>query len=157
MRRATAIFSSGAVVIAVAVGGIQTLATTGQWHQARDLDEQLVAALAGTPQADVVMSADPGAVWYLSGHPGVVTPADSLPTVEETMRSYEVRWLILDRDNIMPALVPILAGEVHPAWLSRPLAEINTPAPGSEAAGEVMPQGAVYAVCLAPDDSRCAS
>jgi 4-amino-4-deoxy-L-arabinose transferase-like glycosyltransferase len=157
VRRATTIFSVGAVVIAIVAGGVQTLATTAQWHQARELDDQMVAALSGTPQSDVVMSADPGAVWYLSGHPGVVTPADSLPIVEETMRSYDVRWLILDRANIMPAFVPILTGEIHPAWLSRPVAVISGQPADSGAAGEAMPQGAVYAVCLTPGDARCAS
>jgi hypothetical protein len=157
VRQATTIFSAGAVAVAVAAGGVQTLATAGQWRDARTFDEQLVAALAGAPQSDVVMSADPGAVWYLSGHPGVVTPADSLATVEQAMRSYNVRWLILERDNIMPALEPILAGQLQPAWLSRPLAVIDTQSNSGVTGSEAGPRGAVYAVCLAPGDSRCAS
>jgi len=155
VRQATTIFGAGAVAIAVVAGGFQTLATAGHWHDARTFDDQLVAALADAPQTDVVMSADPGAIWYLSGHPGVVTPADSLPTVEQAMRSYNVRWLVLESDNIMPALEPVLAGQVQPAWLSRPVAVIGTRASNAQAPNAGAPRGAVYAVCLAPGDSRC--
>jgi len=157
VRQATTIFGAGAVAIAVVAGGVQTLATAGHWHDARTFDDQLVAALADAPQTDVVMSADPGAIWYLSGHPGVVTPADSLPTVEQAMRSYNVRWLVLESDNIMPALEPVLAGQVQPAWLSRPVAVIGTRASNAQAPNAGAPRGAVYAVCLAPGDSRCTS
>ena len=157
-RQASAVFSAGAVAIAVVAGAVQTFGTAGQWSAARDLQGQLVAALAGEPQDDVVMSADPGAVWYISGHPGVVTPADSLPIVEAVMRSYDVRWLILESDNIMPALAPVLSGELQPAWLSQPIALVGPdPATGIDSADPTTPRGAVYAVCLTPGDSRCNS
>lgn len=156
VRQATTIFSAGAVAVAIVAGGVQTFATTGQWQAARTFDDQLVSALAATPRTDVVMSADPGAIWYLSSHPGVVTPADSLPTVEQAMRSYNVRWLVLESDNIIPALEPILAGQVQPAWLSRPVAVVGAKSTSAEGSGGGAPHGAVYAVCLAPGDPRCA-
>ena len=43
-----------------------------------------------------------------SGHPGVVTPFDDLATIESAMRAYNVRWLVLERSQIVPALEPVL-------------------------------------------------
>jgi hypothetical protein len=96
------------------------------------------------------MSADAGAYYYLSGREGIVTPNDPLPVIEDTMRAYGVRWLVLERSAIVPALAPVLAGEMRPAWLSQPVATVPMrQQPGATAA-------AVYAVCLSEADARCA-
>ena len=34
------------------------------------------------------------------------------------MRAYDIRWLVLEQDAIVPALEPVLTGELRPAWLS---------------------------------------
>jgi 4-amino-4-deoxy-L-arabinose transferase-like glycosyltransferase len=142
VRRATVAFGYGLVVIAIVGAAQQTMSTVGQWSAARSVELELAAPLATTPVTDRVMSVDPGAYYYLTGHPGLVTPSDDLGTIESIAKLYGVRWLILERTDIMPALIPVLEGSVHPAWLSAPVAQ----APGA---------GAVYAVCLTPDDTRC--
>ena len=54
------------------------------------------------------------------GGPGIVTPDDPLPVVEEALRAYGIRWLVLERDHIMPALAAGARGHERPTWLSRP-------------------------------------
>ena len=66
------------------------------------------------------MSADAGAFRYLAGRAGIVTPDDPLPVIEEALRRYDIRWLVLERDHLVPALAPVLAGDVRPSWLSAP-------------------------------------
>ena len=146
VRRATVMFGYGAVIIALVGAAQQTMSTVGQWSAARSVELQLAAPLSAAPLSDRVMSADPGAYHYLTGHGGLVTPSDDLATIESVARLYDVRWLILERREIMPALVSVLEGSVHPAWLSAPVAVVS---------GPVAPAGAVYAVCLAADDPRC--
>jgi hypothetical protein len=148
VRRATVAFGYGAVILA-SIGALQqTVSTVGHWSEVRGLEVQLATALSTTPVTDRVMSADPGAYHYLTGHPGLVTPSDDLATIESVARLYDVRWLILERTDIVPALAPVLAGDVAPAWLSAPAAIASSAGP--------IPDGAVYAVCLAADDARCA-
>lgn len=146
VRRATVAFGYGAVMIAIVGAAQQTISTVGQWSAARSVELQLTVPLRTAPVTDRVMSIDPGAYHYLTGHPGLVTPSDDLATVESVARLYDVRWLVLERANIVPALVPVLEGSVHPAWLSLPVAVVT---------GPVAPAGAVYAVCLTADDPRC--
>ena len=38
------------------------------------------------------------------GAPGIVTPDDPLPVIEEALRRYDIRWLVLERDHLVPAL-----------------------------------------------------
>ena len=74
------------------------------------------------------------------------------------MRAYNVRWLVLEKAQIVPALQPILTGSLQPAWLSRPVAVVAGPPAALSTTGPVsspVPAGAVYAVCLTPTDTRC--
>jgi 4-amino-4-deoxy-L-arabinose transferase-like glycosyltransferase len=157
--RATRLFTTGAVVVAVMGAVIQTLTTVGHWRDARATQAELAAGLRDIPADDRIMSADAGAYHYLTGHPGIVTPNDPLPVVETAMRAYDVRWLVLERDSIVPALAPVLAGEVQPAWLSQPVAIVRAAGQSvasTAPAGQPVAEGAVYAVCLSPVDRRCA-
>jgi 4-amino-4-deoxy-L-arabinose transferase-like glycosyltransferase len=156
--RATRLFTSGAVVVAVMGAALQTLTTVGHWRAARETQAELAAGLRDIPAGDRIMSADAGAYYYLTGHPGIVTPNDPLPVVESAMRAYNVRWLILERGAIVPALAPVLAGEIQPAWLSQPVAVVRgvSRAVASTSPVAAVAQGAVYAVCLTPADTRCA-
>jgi hypothetical protein len=163
LPRATAMFTYGAVVVAMFAAAVQTVSTVTKWSQARSTQQELAISLGAVPAGDRVMSADPGAYHYLTGHPGLVTPNDPLATVEQTMRAYDVRWLILERSSIVPSLVPVLAGEVRPAWLSQPVAVVRGAGSAvATAAGAVgapvdpsTVSGAIYAVCLSPSDTRC--
>ncbi len=155
---ATRRFAYGAVAVALVGAVFQSFITIGDWSEARRVEAGLAAALSPAPSGDVVMSGDSGAYNYLSGHPGVISPNDDLMTIETAMRDYNVRWLVLEANSIVPALVPVLKGEVHPTWLSAPVALARDDAAASDASVSPMPdpsQGAVYAVCLTPYDTRC--
>ncbi len=120
-----------------------------------DAPSQLTAdAPSPGPASDRLMSPDPGAYWYRWGIAGIPTPYDSLGVVEQAAARYGVRWLILEQQYLVPSLEPVLAGTVHPAWLSKPLAVVP-PAPGATGPEAKLPQAALYAVCLSPGDSRC--
>lgn len=156
---ATRRFAFGALAVAL-VGAVgQSLITIGQWRAVREIESRLAAALASAPATDRVMSGDSGAYHYLSGHPGVISPNDDLATIESTLRAYDVRWLVLEAGTIVPALVPVLNGTAHPAWLSAPIAVVPTtvsaPVATTNPVTAATPAGAVYAVCLTVDDLRC--
>ena len=59
---------------------------------------------------DRVMSIDASGTRYWTGHGGVVLVNDPLDTIEEVARAYDIRWLVLDRDDAWPAVAPILDG-----------------------------------------------
>lgn len=148
VRRATPVFVYGAVAVALLGAALQSAATLGRWADNRTVQSQLAAAVvADAAPGDRVMSADAGAYRYLSGHPGIVTPNDPLPLIEQALRAYDVRWLVLERAQIVPALEPVLTGGARPAWLSAPVAVV-----GGDPA-----DGAVYAVCLELGDERCST
>lgn len=44
---------------------------------------------------DVVLYGDPASLWHLSANPGVAAPFDPYPVVEEVVRAYDVRWVIV--------------------------------------------------------------
>jgi hypothetical protein len=103
------------------------------------------------------MSPDAGAYRYQGGWSGIVTPDDPLAVIEKALRLYGVRWLALEGDHTVRALVPVLAGEVRPEWLSAPLVVV-APAEQSEPAdpdAADLPAAALFAVCLTPQDERC--
>ncbi len=160
VKAATAFFAYGALAIAVCGAALQTAGTVRHWHEVRDVQATLATELlAGAEPTDTFMSADAGAFHYLTGHPGIVTPNDPLPTIEAAMRAYDVRWLILESEQIVPALEPVLMGTARPAWLSAPVAVVpgvTSPVASAGATPAPIPLGAVYAVCLAHNDTRCA-
>jgi hypothetical protein len=147
--QATAVFTYGAVLIVFAGAAIQTLITTRNWADVRGVQQRLAAALASAAPTDRFMAADAGAYRYLSGHQGIVTPDNPLSVIEEALRAYDVRWLALESNSIVPALAPVLTGSERPAWLSAPVAV----APES---GFSLSRGALFAVCFSPADARCA-
>ncbi len=161
VERATRLFAAGAVAVAVIGAVVYSGATIGNWSAARTTQAQLAAALdanSAVLPTDVVMSADAGAFNYLTGHPGVVTPSDDMATIEQAMRDYNVRWLILERSQIVPALAPVLTGAARPDWLSQPVAIVQSTPLAVATTGPVpngVPAGAVFAVCLAASDVRC--
>jgi hypothetical protein len=104
------------------------------------------------------MSPDAGAYHFHGDWGGIVTPDDPLSTVEQALRLYDVRWLALEGAHITAGLRPVLAGDIHPTWLSEPLLEIP-PLPSREDEADVetvpLPRAALYAVCLEQADPRC--
>ncbi len=146
--RATEVFSYGAVVLIVLAAALQTTSTLRSWAQVRGVQANIARVLQATPAADRVMAADPGAYNFLADRQGVVTPNDPLSVIADTMRAYGIRWLILERASIVPALEPVLAGEIRPSWLSEPVSVV--PARQSDATA-----AAIYAVCMTDADTRC--
>jgi len=159
VQRATRNFT----VLAVAVGWIFALAgtwkVTSEWQADVDNRHALMQAHA-VPATDRLMSPDPGSYWYHWGLAGVLTPNDPLPVVEETLRRYDIRWLALERDHMLPSYEPLLRGAERPPWLSAPVAIVpdnGSAAPGAASgAAAGVPKAALYAVCLTPGDTRCA-
>jgi hypothetical protein len=151
------------VGVALAMSAAATVITIGAWDRERRPRTDILAALArNAGPADVVMSPDAGAYRYHGGWSGIVTPEDPLPVVEEALRLYGARWLVLEQDHITADLRPVLAGEVRPWWLSAPLISVPGKGPadsdevGPDEPAEMLPAAALYAVCLSAADERCA-
>ncbi|MEA2622358.1 MAG: 4-amino-4-deoxy-L-arabinose transferase [Chloroflexota bacterium] len=166
VQRASRVFGGMAVAVAMVTGAAAAFITLGHWRLELDVRRQLAAPLAAVPSTDRVMSPDAGGYRYLTGHPGIVTPDDPLPVVEQALRLYDIRWLALERDHITSALAPLLSGSERPAWLSAPIVVASgargtggpgtTPADSGSTTAPSLPAGALYAVCLQPSDTRCA-
>jgi hypothetical protein len=150
VQRATTMFTTGAVLLALLGSAHRGVIMTRYWHGLHEDRSAIVEVLRGVPSDDRVMSPDPGAYRYLAGRGGIVTPADPLPTIEGALRAYDVRWLALERSAIVAALAPILAGEQRPPWLSAPIVTV------ADANDSRHPRAALFAVCFSPSDHRCA-
>ena len=63
-----------------------------------------------TPRArrpsDRVMSIDASGTRYWTGHGGVVLVNDPLDTIHDVATAYDIRWLVLDRGDAVPAVAP---------------------------------------------------
>jgi len=141
------IFTSAAVGFALVAGLAGSLTTQAVWS-ARRTDFQAVAAaldVAGAPTTDRVMSIDASGTRYWTGRGGVVLVNDPLDTVERVARAYEIRWLVVNRADSVPAVAPLLAGE-RPAWVGAPIL--------ATAAGAGIGL-AVFPVCTQAGDARC--
>jgi hypothetical protein len=161
--RATRNLSYMLVGVIAVVSVLATRNTLEAWHEERQARVEVLAALEELAQPDdVVMSPDAGAYRYHGGWAGIVTPDDPLATIEQALRLYDVRWLALEGAHTVEALEPVLRGELRPGWLSAPIVT-TSPLPRAEeqatadGGDEAAPRAALFAVCLAPDDERCAS
>ena len=146
------------VAVIAVVGILSTLSTVRAWEREADSRTEVLATLAQVADpSDIVMSPDAGAYHYRGGWAGIVTPDDPLPVVEDAMRLYGVRWLVLEGGHITEALRPLLAGEERPDWLSAPLVSVPAlpQADGEVVDGEPLPRAALFAVCLEAADGRC--
>ena len=101
------------------------------------------------------MSIDAGGFKYYTGRGGVVSPDDPIETIEEVARAYDIRWLILERRDIVLAMEPILAGGPRPAWIGAPVYTYDVPTTNPDFAGK--PAAVIYPVCTQPDDTRCST
>jgi hypothetical protein len=66
------------------------------------------------------MSLDAASTKYWTGRGGVVLVNDPLDTIHDVARAYDIRWLVLDKDETVPAVMPVIAGD-RPAWIGAPL------------------------------------
>jgi hypothetical protein len=128
--------------VLAAVGG--SLTVHQSWAQKRDRFLAVGAALqaADADPADRVMSIDASGTRYWTGHGGVVLVNDPLEVVERVAVAYDVRWLVLEKEDSVPAAREILLDGVRPAWVGPPVL------PSTDVG--------VYPVCPQPTDTRCA-
>ena len=165
-EQAVAVFTAGAVAIALLGATVRTVVILDEWQRDREIHRLVGEALAAEPMTDRLMSPDAGAYRYVTGRGGIVTPDDPLPVIEEALRAYDIRWLVLERNHLVAALVPVLVGDIRPAWLSRPILTVTavtlpdeprggTEIPPADGRAAGAPAAALYAVCLAPTDTRC--
>jgi 4-amino-4-deoxy-L-arabinose transferase-like glycosyltransferase len=157
-RRAVRDFSLMAVGVVIVISLLAPLRTMQGWGGAQETRDDVLAALERVADpGDRVMSPNAGAYRYHGGWTGVVTPDDPLPVVEEALRSYGVRWLVLEKDLVTSHLSMVLAERTDPEWLSEPVFVVP---PESDAATDAvarLPRAALYAVCLSADDPRCSA
>ena len=74
------------------------------------------------------MSIDASGTRYWTGRGGVVLVNDPIETIEAVVRAYEIRWLVLDREDAVDAIAPILDGEqARPDWLGAPILAVGDP------------------------------
>ncbi len=123
-EQATRVFSGAVVAFAIVAAIAGSLSTHATWESSV-ADHQFAAAaldVAGAPLTDRVMSIDASGTKYWSGRGGVVLVNDPLATIEQVARAYQIRWLILERSDAVPAVAPILDGAPRPAWIGPPVA-----------------------------------
>jgi hypothetical protein len=152
--RATAvrIFSGATVAIGILAAVIGTITVDARWNEKRDTRLAVGAALAvaGAAPDDRLLTIDAAGYRDLTGHPGVVTTNDPLPTEKEIADAYRLSWLVLERDEIATSMAPVLEGKERPGWIGRPVYVVPSDDGGA-------PRVAVYPICLSPADVRCAN
>jgi Dolichyl-phosphate-mannose-protein mannosyltransferase len=120
--QATRIFVGAAIGFALVLAATGSLLVPVNWAGRQARFETVAAALeqAGAADTDRVMSIDASGTKYWTGHGGVVLVNDPLETIEEVARAYDIRWLVLDRNDSVAAVEPILDGQ-RPAWVGAPV------------------------------------
>ncbi len=127
---ATRVFVGAAVGFAILCAVAGSLAVHGTWQGRVDRFETVADALdqAGAGPTDRVMSIDASGTKYWTGRGGVVLVNDPLETIEAVARAYDIDWLVLDADDSVASVAPILDGSVHPTWLGAPILTEGDPA-----------------------------
>ncbi len=154
---ATRVFVGAAVAMTMAIGTYFSFTTRASWSEERDIKVGAGQALAaaGAPTTDIVMSLDTGGIRYWTGHPGVVAPDDPIATIERVARAYGVRWLLVDRRDLVEALYPIIRDDTRPGWVGPAVWRHSPPATAGSAQTAV--DAALYPVCVDAGDPRCGS
>jgi hypothetical protein len=156
--RAARMFLVAAVATVILNAGAFAVLVSTSWNSERD---GIVAAgqaidAAGARSSDLVMSADPAGIEYYTGRGGVMTPEDSLDVIHHVADVYGVRWLVLQRSQIVAAMAPVLEARGRPAWIGPPIYSRPYDGPKTgDAAADAAPAVAVYPVCTTPADTRC--
>ncbi len=124
-----------------AVGGAVSVHAT--WAAGAERAQAVGRALdaAGAPLDDRVMSIDASGTKYWTGRPGVVLVNDPLDTVHQVAQAYDTRWLVLERDDTVPAAAEILVDGNRPSWVGPPILS--------------RPDVSVYPLCTVAGDARC--
>jgi hypothetical protein len=126
---ATAAFSGAAVVFAVGAAAAGSAFVHGVWDDSRAKFVRVAEALdaARAASTDRVMSIDAAGTKYWSGRGGVVLVNDPENVIHQVARAYDIRWLVLDRDDSVTSMAPVLDGTAHPSWLGDPILTDGAP------------------------------
>ncbi|HXG39546.1 MAG TPA: glycosyltransferase family 39 protein [Candidatus Limnocylindrales bacterium] len=157
---ATRVFVAGGVAFGIATAVAYVPGIHEGWSAKRAARLAIAATLDRLdPEGDDrIMSIDAAGYRYYTGRGGVVLPNDPLPVIEQVARAYGIRWLVVEADDAVPAVAPIVLEDRRPAWVG--------PATLHGVRGEIVagpiPPGvladvALYPVCVVPGDERCAS
>ena len=119
---ATRFFSAAVVGFAVLCAVAGSLVVHAAWEGRRERGLAVASTLdaAGAAPTDRVMSLDAASTRYWTGHGGVVLVNDPLDTIRDVARAYDIRWLVLDKNDSVPAALPVMAGD-RPSWIGPPL------------------------------------
>ena len=147
---AGSVFVWGIVAITIATAFVFGRQAQAGWASLRTPRVELAAQMdsLGVRPDDRLLTIDAAGWNYWSGRPGVVTPDDPIETIEAVARAYGTRWLIVEREDAVEALAPVLADDARPGWIG-PAAYVIPSAAGGT------PRLALYPVCTAPGDARC--
>ena len=149
-RTAVPLFVGAVVAFVVATAPLYAVSLSAAWDESRAPRVALASRLdtLGVAADDRLLTIDSAGLKYYTGRPGVVTPDDPIETIEQVARAYRTRWLVLERDDIVRALAPILAGGTRPGWVGPPVFVYP-------AADGGIPQLVFYPICLDDRDDRC--
>ena len=141
--RAGRVFVGGAVAFGVATAVWGSLTVHQSWDEKRAAVPRPQRghgrSRARTRRTASCPSTPPG-TRYWTGHGGVVLVNDPIETVEAVARAYDIRWLVLEPSDTVPAAAAVMAGE-RPAWLGYPVVETR--------------RFSLFPVCTTPEDDRC--
>ena len=151
VKTAVPVFVGAVVTFVVATAPLYAFALRTAWSESRAPRVAVASQMdsLGVAPDDRLLVIDSAGFKYFTGRPGIVTPDDPIDTIEEVARAYDTRWLVLERDDIVRALAPILAGGPRPNWVGVPVFVVKAPDGG-------IPSLAMYPICLDATDDRCA-
>jgi hypothetical protein len=120
---ASQVFVAGAVSFGALAAVLGVFTVHASWDTKRTRMQAVAAAIdaAGAPMTDRLMSIDASGYRYWAGRGGVVLVNDPLDTVEQVARAYDIRWLILEADDTVPAAKEILVDGKRPDWVGSPI------------------------------------
>lgn len=88
------------VIAAVVLSVVASAGQLATWQRSEAVLQRAAAlVVAHVPRDEVVMAYDPARLNLLSGNPGVAPPFDPFPVVEEVVRAYHVRWIVVTLDG----------------------------------------------------------
>jgi 4-amino-4-deoxy-L-arabinose transferase-like glycosyltransferase len=122
-------FIGAALIFGVGAAAVGSAFVHGVWADSRAKFVQVAAALdaVAAPRTDRVMSIDAAGTKYWTGRGGVVLVNDPPDTIREVIDAYDISWLVLDREDSVKPVAPILDGIARPSWLGVPILESGRP------------------------------
>jgi hypothetical protein len=149
-KTAIPLFIGAVVGFTILTAPLYAIAVQASWNGSRAPRLALASQLdsLGVAPDDRILSIDSSGIKYFTGRPGIVTPDDPIDTIHQVAQAYDARWLVLERDDIVGALAPLLRGEQPPPWIGAPVFIVPAADGGA-------PRLALFPVCTTDTDERC--